>query len=149
MSVLDTIKVVLGSAGIALLGNWVGYGVSPLEALPGMLILVAFAVAGVLLNHFIKVYVPTIAYIATLALIFTLPYFGFSKAILAYVNKVNFLALATPIIAFASLSMGKDLAAFRQTGWRIVVASLLALFSVFITAAIIAEIILRIQGFPR
>ena len=149
MSVLDTIKVVFASAGIALLGNWVGYGVSPLAALPGMLILVGFAVAGVLLNHFIKVYVPTIAYIATLALIFTLPYFGFSKAILAYVNKVNFLALATPIIAFASLSMGKDLAAFRQAGWRIVVASLLALFSVFITAAIIAEIILRIQGFPR
>ncbi|MDI6824254.1 MAG: DUF340 domain-containing protein [Bacillota bacterium] len=149
MSVLDTLKVVFASAAIALLGNWVGYGISPLVALPGMLILVGFAVAGVLLNHFIKVYVPTIAYIATLALIFTLPYFGFSKAILAYVNKVNFLALATPIIAFASLSMGKDLAAFRQAGWRIVVASLLALFSVFITAAIIAEVILRIQGFPR
>jgi len=42
---------------------------------------------------------PTIAYIGTISLVLTIPGMPFSKEILAAVGKVNFLALATPIIA--------------------------------------------------
>jgi len=98
---------------------------------------------------FVPVYIPSIAYISTLTLIVTIPGMPFAKEILGYVNKVNFLALATPIIAFTSLSIAKDLSEFVKSGWRIIVAALITLFSVFFAAAIIAEVILRIQGFPR
>ena len=43
----------------------------------------------------------------------------------------------------------KDLDAFRKQGWRIVVAALITLFTVFFSAVLIAEVCLRIQGFPR
>jgi hypothetical protein len=134
---------------LTLVGNWVGYKISPWTALPGMLILLLMVLVGLVLTRLIPVYVPAIAYIATLAMVVTLPGFPFAQEMLAYVNKVSFLALATPIIAFASLSIAKDLDEFKRAGWRIVVAALVTLFAVFFSAALIAEITLRIQGFPR
>ncbi len=144
-----TMRHVVLIGALTLAGNWVGYKISPWVALPGLLILLAMVLVGLLLTRLIPFYVPAIAYIATLAMIVTLPGFPFATEILAYVGKVNFLALATPIIAFASLSIAKDLDEFRRAGWRIVVAALITLFAVFFTAALIAEVTLRIQGFPR
>jgi len=134
---------------LTLIGNWVATKVDPVTALPGMLFIFIICVVGVLLARFVPIYVPTIAYIGTISLVLTMPGMPYSKEILAAVGKVNFLALATPIIAFTSLSIAKDLDAFRKQGWRIVVAALITLFSVFFSALIIAEVCLRIQGFPR
>jgi len=134
---------------LTLIGNWVATKVDPVTALPGMLFIFVICVVGVLLARFVPIYVPTIAYVGTISLLLTMPGMPYSKEILAAVGKVNFLALATPIIAFTSLSIAKDLDAFRKQGWRIVVAALITLFTVFFSAVIIAEVCLRIQGFPR
>lgn len=148
---------------LILIGNWVATGIAggsnfsmnmekainPLQALPGVLILWVACLLGVLLSRYVPIYIPTIAYIGTLTLIATIPGVPFATEVGTLVGKVNFLATATPIIAFASLSIAKDLTAFAKSGWRIVVAALITLFSVFITAAIISEVILRLQGFPR
>jgi len=134
---------------LTLIGNWVATKVDPITALPGILFIFIVCVIGVLLAKFVPIYIPTIAYIGTISLLLTMPGMPFSKEILAVVGKVNFLALCTPIIAFTSLSIAKDLGTFRKQGWRIVVAALITLFSVFFSAVIIAEVCLRIQGFPR
>ncbi len=148
---------------LVLVGNYVATGIAggtnfslnaakavdPVSALPGVLVIWVACLIGVLLSRYVPFYVPTIAYIGTLTLLLTIPGMPGSTELLAWVNKVNFLALATPIIAFASLSIAKDLTAFAKAGWRIVVAALITLFSVYFTAVIIAEVILRIQGFPR
>ncbi len=144
-----TMKHVLLVGVLTLLGNWVATKTNPWVALPGMVILLAIVFVGLVLTRVIPVYVPAIAYISTIALILTVPGFPYAKETLTYVNKVNFLALATPIIAFASLSIAKDLDEFLKIGWRVVVAALITLFAVFFSAAIIAEVILRIQGYPR
>ena len=134
---------------LTLIGNWVATKVDPVTAFPGIVFIYVISVIGVLLAKYVPIYVPTIAYIGTIALVLTMPGMPYSKEILAAVGKVNFLALATPIIAFTSLSIAKDLDTFRQQGWRIVVAALITLFAVFFSAAVIAEVCLRIQGFPR
>jgi len=134
---------------LTLIGNWVATKVDPVTALPGILFIFAICVVGVLLARFVPIYIPTIAYVGTISLILTMPGMPYSKEILAAVGKVNFLALATPIIAFTSLSIAKDLDSFRKQGWRIVAAALITLFAVFFSALIIAEVCLRIQGFPR
>jgi hypothetical protein len=149
IDILSTSGHVLLIAAITLIGNWVAIKVNPIDALPGMAILFAMVVAGLVLTRIIPIYIPGIAYIATIALVLTLPGFPYSNELLAYVNKVNFLALATPIIAFASLSIAKDLEAFIKAGWRLVVAALITLFAVFFSAALIAELCLRIQGYPK
>jgi len=44
------------------------------------------------------------------------------------------------MLAFAGLSIAKDIPAFRRLGWRIVVVSLTAGFGTFIGAVCIAEL---------
>lgn len=56
------------------------------------------------------------------------------------------MALATPILAYASLSFGKDLKEFKKLGWRIVVVSLFVYTGTFLLATLIAEIGFRLTG---
>jgi hypothetical protein len=49
------------------------------------------------------------------------------------------MALTTPILAYAGLSIAKDLPAFRRLGWRIIVTSLTANAGTFLCAAAIAQ----------
>jgi hypothetical protein len=61
-----------------------------------------------------------------------------AAAVAGLTGQINFLALATPILAFAGLSIAKDVPAFRRLGWRIVLTSLAANAGTFI-GAIIAQ----------
>ena len=56
------------------------------------------------------------------------------------------MALATPILAYAGLSFGKDLNEFKKLGWRIVVVSLVVYTGTFLFATVIAEIGFRLTG---
>jgi hypothetical protein len=51
--------------------------------------------------------------------------------------------MITPILAFAGLSVAKDLPAFRRLGWRIIVTSFLASAGSFIGASLIAELLIH------
>ncbi|QGY32492.1 hypothetical protein CUN67_26340 (plasmid) [Pantoea cypripedii] len=55
-------------------------------------------------------------------------------------KHVNMLAIITPMLTFAGLSIARDIPAFRKLGWRIVLVSLIANFGTFIGAALNAEI---------
>jgi hypothetical protein len=82
-------------------------------------------------------------------MLITIPGVPGATQIVSTVSKVGFMAFVTPIVAFTSLSIAKDIENFVKAGWRIIVAALITLISVYISAAIIAEIVLRIQHFPR
>ncbi|CDM57756.1 putative conserved protein [Rhizobium favelukesii] len=53
--------------------------------------------------------------------------------------KVTLLPLVTPVLAYAGLSVAKDLPILRNLGWRIVVVSLVANAGTFICGTLIAE----------
>lgn len=60
-------------------------------------------------------------------------------------EKVSFLALATPILAYADIYTVKNLDALKKTGWRIVVLALFVMMGTYIVSAVIAEVILRLM----
>ena len=64
----------------------------------------------------------------------------------AYIAKVNFLALTTPILAYAGIGIGKDMDAFLKSGWRIFIVACAVFFGTFLGSAIIAEVILKMLG---
>lgn len=131
---------------IAIIGNWIGYGVSPLEALPGMLIVVAITIIGWLIARVLPFKSPTVVWVSLLALFVTSPVFPGNAFLAEATGKLNFMALATPILAYAGLSLGKDIDSFKKLSWRIVVVSLVVYTGTFLFATIFAEIIFRIQG---
>ncbi|MGE7119019.1 hypothetical protein ACQKIC_02235 [Peribacillus sp. NPDC046944] len=131
---------------IALMGNWIGYDVSPIDALPGMLIIVAVTIVGFFLAKVIPIKLPIVIWVSMLALLITTPIFPRNAEIIKVTEHVNFMALATPILAYAGLSFGKDLKEFKQLGWRIVVISLVVYTGTFVLSTVVAEISFRLTG---
>ncbi|WP_022663319.1 hypothetical protein [Paucidesulfovibrio longus] len=130
---------------ITLIGNRIGYGFGLLEALPGMAVLVAICLLGVLANAYVFK-LPTVLYVITFGMIVTLPGFPGSEQFAAWVGKVNFLALTTPILAYAGVGIGKDLPALKKTGWRIVAVSLFVMAGTYLASAGIAQVTLKFLG---
>jgi NhaP-type Na+/H+ or K+/H+ antiporter len=146
MKLKDSIIVLLITAAISIVGNYVGYKTNMIEAIPGVLILVAMAAAGIVLHKIIPFKIPSVAYIVTLSTLLTVPGVPGAAVISGYVAKVNFLALATPILAYAGIYTGKNLDSLKKTGWRIVVLALFVMVGTYLGSAIIADIILRMLG---
>lgn len=131
---------------IALMGNWIGYDVSPIDALPGMMIIVAVTILGFFLAKIIPIKLPVVIWVSMLGLLITTPIFPGNAAIIKATEQVDFMALATPILAYAGLSFGKDLKEFKKLGWRIVVISLVVYTGTFVLSTLVAEIGFRITG---
>jgi hypothetical protein len=146
MKIKDSIIVLLITAAISIVGNLVGYKVNMIEAIPGALILVGLAAAGIVLAKIIPVKIPAVAYIVTLATLLTVPGMPGAAVISGYTAKVNFLALATPILAYAGIYTGKNIDSLKKTGWRIVVLGLIVMVGTYLGSAIIADVILRMLG---
>ena len=49
----------------------------------------------------------------------------------------------SPILAYARLTVGKDIGVLRTQGWRIVLVGLFVFIGTFMGSAVIAELVLR------
>ncbi len=146
MSLKKSLIVLLITAAITLVGNLVRPHISPIEALPGALILVAVAFIGVVLAKVVPIKLPAVAYVVTLAVLISVPGFPGSETIVAMTKKVDFLALTTPILAYAGIYTGKNLDTLKKTGWRIIILSLFIITGTYLFSAIIAQIVLSVIG---
>lgn len=145
-SIAETIAFLVILSVLSLVANSIPGKVGPLEAIPGMVILIVITVAGILMAEYLPGHIPAAAYVTTLGCILTIPGFPGSEIINLYVKKVGFLALCTPILAYSGVSIGKDLDAFKQTGWRIVILSCVIFIGTYIGSAVIAQLILKGMG---
>lgn len=146
MKLRDSLIVLLITAAISLAGNFVGYKISIIEAIPGILILVLIAFLGIVLAEIIPIKLPSVAYIVTLSTILTIPGVPGAELISNYTSKVNFLALTTPILAYAGIYTGENLDSLKKTGWRIAVLAIFVILGTYLGSAIIAHIILKAIG---
>ena len=102
--------------------------------------------AGIILSEIIPFKLPSVAYIVTLSTILTIPGVPGSELVSYYTSKVNFLALTTPILAYAGIYTGENLDSLKKTGWRIVVLAIFVILGTYLGSAIIANIILKAIG---
>lgn len=134
-------------AAMTLLGNFIGYEVMPLAALPGIISLMVIVLIGMIIHEVLPFKrLPAIAYIGLLAFILTIPDVPGAEKIAEWTAEVNLLALTTPILAYAGISIGNSWADFAKMGWKTIIIGMLVLLGTYLGSAIIAEIILRIQG---
>lgn len=139
--------LLLGIFGItALVGNWAGYDILPLKAVPGMITLVVICLAGFILKELIPINFPSIAYISIIGVIVSMPWFPGSEKVVQWTSEVQLLALATPILAYAGIAIGRSWTDFVKLGWKTIVVATLVMLGTFLGSAVIAEIILRFQG---
>ncbi|MFL9923214.1 DUF3100 domain-containing protein [Herbaspirillum lusitanum] len=124
---------------LTIIANWIAYKVTPLQSLGCIAIMVAVVFAGDLLRTLTGKKVPAVCWVTLVAMFLTSPACPWAAAIVEITSKVNFLAVITPMLTFAGLSIAKDIPAFRKLGWRIVLVSFAANAGTFIGATLIAE----------
>ena len=142
----ETTLVLIITAFLSLVANALSSNIPFLDAVPGMVILIAISLGGIIAARVLPGGIPAVAYITTLGCILTYPGFPGSEIVNMYMKKVGFLALCTPILAYAGISIGKDMDAFKKTGWRIVVLACVIFIGTYLGSAIIAEVILKALG---
>lgn len=131
---------------ITLVGNWIGYEVMPMQALPGMIVLIVISVIGLFLGEVIPWKVPAVVYISLLAIIASMPNVPGSAYVVQWTSEVNLLALTTPVLAYAGIAIGRSWADFAKIGWKSIIVGTLVLLGTYLGSAVIAEMILRFQG---
>lgn len=136
---LGTSFALVLSGLLALLGDRIARGSSPLESLPGLLIMLGAVLVGVLLNRATGKKIPAVCWVSLVAMALTSPLCPWAAQVGALTGKINFLSLITPMLTFAGLSIAKDMPAFRRLGWRIVVVSFAANAGTFLGATVIAQ----------
>lgn len=146
MKFSSALRIFVISGILAIVGNFIGFKIDPVTALPGMLILLVIVIIGYGLSRVSPVKLPSIAYISALAIIASIPGVPGAELVTKYVSQVQFLALCTPILAYAGISIGKDLDTFKTQGPKIVTVTLLALTGTYVGSAIIAQVVLKLTG---
>lgn len=139
--------LLLGIFGIiSLVGNWAGYDIIPFTALPGMIVLVGICLIGFIIKELIPINFPSIAYISIIGVIISMPWFPGSEQVVIWTKEVELLALATPILAYAGIAIGRSWTDFVKLGWKTIIVATLVMLGTFLGSAVIAEVVLRFQG---
>ena len=115
-------------------------GAGLIDAAPGMLILYVMTMLGLLVARIMPFYLPAIAWVSLVSILMTLPWFPGSGWITEQLSFVNFLAIVTPVLAYAGLALSRrEFTMFRQAGWKLVIISLLVFTGTYIGSAAIAQ----------
>lgn len=147
IKLLDSLWILLATVIIMAIGIWAGYGSSPLEQLPPLLVYVLISLIGIFLAEIIPLPFPAVGWVALIGLVISIPNFlPASEQLVALSGRVPFISTATVALTFAGIAVGKDWKLFKKVGWRGILLSFLVFAGTFLGSALVAEIFLRITG---
>lgn len=148
MNKLQNMTVAMIISGLLMaVGNVIGYKVDWYSSLLGVLVIIVIGLSGMAVSQLPGLNkLPMVFWISIVAIIISLPGFPGSAWVIQTTKKVQFLAVTTPILAYAGLSLGKDIELFKKLSWKIVPVTLAVMTGTFLFAAIIAQFILKWEG---
>lgn len=120
------------------ISNAVGTGNWGPATVGGIGFLFVVTVVSYLLKRLLPI-IPTIFWASIIGLMLTASFSPIEQYILPLVDGVDFLAHATPILAYIGLALGKDMPQFRRLSWRVIVAAFVTYTATFLAAAAIAQ----------
>ncbi|MGL4913973.1 MAG: hypothetical protein ACRC3Y_16245 [Romboutsia sp.] len=139
--------VMLMVGAMILTGQFISKGVSVFTALPGMLIMIVAAMMAMILKDlFPKSIFPAFGFATIIGLLLSIPGNPISDVFNEQVANINFMAITTPLLAFAGISVGNKIEELKAMSWKIVVISLVVFTTIFFACASIAHVVLKMQG---
>ena len=145
---LENLVIILITGVISWFGNVVYSkgSVGLVETIPGMLILMVIAMAGLTIAQLVPK-IPAVIWITVIGILLAMPYNpATANFIVPAVAKIQMLPLATPILAYAGVTMGKNWADFKRIGWKGILIACLVMFGTFVGSALIAQLVLSATG---
>lgn len=141
---IESIILIFIMAIVILVGNYVGYGKPFIPSLIAMLLIAFISTAGYIIGLLpLLKKLPNIVWISFIGIFVSSPAFPWQTEVLYYANHITFASVSTPVLAFAGLSIGKDLALFKKLSWKIVPVSIAVFSGTFIFAAVLAHFTLQ------
>jgi hypothetical protein len=130
---------------LCLVGNTVGAGIAVADGLIGLIVLYCIVMAGLALAKWMPVYLPSVAWISIVGIVLTIPGMPGQEWLVAQTEKVNFLILATPCLAYAGLAIARsEIEIAKTSGWRILLVAIFVLTGTYLGSAAIAHVVLNI-----
>lgn len=139
LSRLETLGVYGAVSVLVLLANSFGHASFSSTMVAGALMIMVLACIGHAMSALCRSKVPAVCIVSLISMLATSPLNPWAESVIHTVTSIDLLALITPMLTFAGLSIAKDLPVLRRLGWRIVLVSLTANFGTFIGAVLIAE----------
>ena len=143
---VEWIGILLIFSIISAIGNVVGYHYPFMESLIGMFILCGISLAGLIIERYVPWDIPSILYISILGLLLALPISPVSDTLIYYTSRVELISLTTVLLAYAGISMGKDLGDFKKVGVKGVIVTFFVIFGTYVGSALIAQVVLMYTG---
>ncbi|RCK30680.1 hypothetical protein [Thalassospira lucentensis] len=132
---------------VGLIMNTVGPAIPLADGFVGMIVIYLISMVGLILTRFSPFYLPSVAWISLVGIVATLPWTPGSEWIVEQAKSVNFLALATPALAYAGFAIAKkEIEVAKHSGWKLVIIACLVFFGTYAGSVLVAEGILRLQG---
>lgn len=133
------VMFVVAGLGIAL-ANFVGFQVSFMDSLPGIMILLLISLVSVGISKVVPLKLPVIAYCSLLGLFLACPLSPIREFVIESAGKINFTAPLTMVGAYAGISISDQLKEFAKQGWKMLIIAALVMIGTFTFSAIIAQI---------
>ena len=89
---------------------------------------------------------PMVFWVSLVGVLISLPGMPGQPWVIEKTSHITFLATTAPVLAYAGLSLGKDLGAFRRLSWRIIPVALAVTAGTFVCATALAQIVLHLEG---
>lgn len=145
--VLEQLKLLILTGIVILIGQRIGFGRDIVASIPGMIVVIIISQLALIIKAMLpKVKLPTFAYATIIPFLLSMPFMPTADWILSITGHVEFLGTTTPILAFAGISVGNKIGILKKLSWRIVIVAFAAFIGTFFGSAIIAQIVLSIQG---
>ncbi|AXO13534.1 MULTISPECIES: hypothetical protein [Thalassospira] len=132
---------------VGLVMNTVGPAIPLMDGFMGMIVIYLISMVGLILTRFAPFYLPSVAWISLVGIVATLPWTPGSEWIVAQAKSVNFLALATPALAYAGFAIAKkEIEVAKHSGWKLALVACLVFLGTYAGSVLVAEAILKLQG---
>ena len=69
--------------------------------------------------------------------------------LIANIGQTSLMPICTPVLAYAGISIGKDIEAFKKQGVTIIITAILTFIGTFLGSALIADLVLKATGGDR
>ncbi|HIX67577.1 MAG TPA: hypothetical protein H9735_05545 [Candidatus Anaerostipes excrementavium] len=140
-----TVLFILSGIGIAL-ANFVGFDVGFMDSLPGIVILLAISIVGVVIHKLVPLQLPIVAYVSLLGLLAASPISPAREFVIEAAGKINFTAPLTMVGAYAGMSISGQIKSFLKQGWKMILIGVFVMTGTFLGSALIAQVVMKITG---
>ncbi len=145
---LNQLKVLIMCGIVVLIAQAVNLkgGLDIVKSSCGMAIILAVSMASIKIKERLPFQIPAFAWASLLSLLLTTPWSPVQQLVLDTTSQISASQIGTVILAVSGVSIGCKLDDIKKLSWKIVLTALVVFIGTYFGSALVAQMILKMQG---